>query len=117
LEAGFNVPYASTSIAHTSLGDDDHKLLTMLGTELRYRKTLEEDRRAVLRYKPDLVVGTTSLNSYVKELGIPAVYYTNIISSRPIYFAQGASVMLDLIQSLIGKQSAFENMKRFFESS
>jgi len=116
LEAGFNVPYASTSIAHTSLGDDDHKLLTMLGTELRYRKTLEEDRRAVLKYKPDLVVGTTSLDSYVKELGIPAVYYTNIISSRPIYFAQGANTMLDLIQSLIKKQPTFENMKRFFEA-
>ncbi len=115
LEAGVNVPYASTSIAHTELGEGDHKLLTMLGTELRYRKTLEEDRRAVLKYKPDLVVGTTSLDSYVKELGIPAVYYTNIISSRPIYFAQGASVMLDLIQSLVQKRDAFEKMKRFFE--
>lgn len=115
LEAGVNVPFASTSIAHTELGEGDHKLLTMLGTELRYRKTLEEDRRAVLKYKPDLVVGTTSLDSYVKELGIPAVYYTNIISSRPIYFAQGASVMLDLIQSLMKKQPAFEKMKRFFE--
>jgi chlorophyllide a reductase subunit Y len=116
LEVGINVPYASTSIAHTELGDSDHKLLTMFGTELRYRKTLEEDRRAILKYKPDLVVGTTSLDSYVKELGIPAVYYTNIISSRPIYFAQGASIMLDLIQSLMAKKSAFEKMKQFFEA-
>lgn len=116
LEAGLNVPYASTSIAHTQLGDDDHNLLTMLGTELRYRKYLEEDRRAVLKYKPNLVVGTTSLDSYVKELGIPAVYYTNIISSRPIYFAQGANVMLDLIQSLIRKQPSFEKIKRFFDT-
>jgi chlorophyllide a reductase subunit Y len=83
---------------------------------LCYRKTLEEDRRAVLNHKPDLVVGTTSLDSYVKELGTPAVYYTNIISLRPIYFAQGASTILELIQSLIQKQSAFENMKRFFEA-
>lgn len=116
LEAGVNVPFASTSIAHTKLGESDHNLLTMLGTELRYRKYLEEDRRAILKYKPDLVVGTTSLDSYVKELGIPAVYYTNIISSRPIYFAQGASVMLDLIQSLIKKRPAFEKMKQFFET-
>ncbi|MCS6989453.1 MAG: chlorophyllide a reductase subunit Y [Chloroherpetonaceae bacterium] len=115
LEAGANVPYASTSIARTKLGDDDHKLLTTLGTELRYRKYLEEDRRAVLKHKPDLVLGTTSLDSYVKEQGIPAVYYTNIVSSRPIYFAQGASAMLDLIQSLIRRRGAFEKMKRFFE--
>lgn len=116
LEAGINVPYASTAIAHTELGESDHNLLTMLGTELRYRKYLEEDRRAVFKYKPDLVIGTTSLDSYVKELGIPAVYYTNIISSRPIYFAQGASIMLDLIQSLMAKKPAFEKMKQFFEA-
>ncbi len=116
LEAGLEIPYASTSIARTELGESDHKLLTMLGTELCYRNYLEEDRRAVLKYKPDLVVGTTSLDSYVKELGIPAVYYTNIISSRPIYFAQGASMMLDLIQSLIQKRPAFEKMKQFFEA-
>lgn len=116
LEAGANVPYASTSIAHTTLGDDDHKLLTMLGTDLRYRKYLEEDRRAVLQYKPDLVIGTTSLDSYVKELGIPAVYYTNIVSSRPIYFAQGASAMLQLMHTLLGKRAAYQKMKAFFES-
>ncbi len=115
LEAGANVPYASTSIAHTTLGDDDHKLLTMLGTDLRYRKYLEEDRRAVLQYKPDLVIGTTSLDSYVKELGIPAVYYTNIVSSRPIYFAQGASAMLQLMHALLGKRTAYQKMKAFFE--
>jgi 3,8-divinyl chlorophyllide a/chlorophyllide a reductase subunit Y len=115
LEAGYHVPYASTSIAHTKLGDDDHTLLTRLGTDLRYRKYLEEDRRAILKHTPDLVVGTTSLDSYVKELGIPAVYYTNIISSRPIYFAEGASVMLDLIASLVKKRPAFEKMKAFFE--
>ncbi len=115
LEAGANVPYASTSIAHTALGDDDHKLLTMLGTDLRYRKYLEEDRRAVLQYKPDLVIGTTSLDSYVKELGIPAVYYTNIVSARPIYFAQGASAMLQLMHTLLGKRGAYQKMKAFFE--
>ncbi len=116
LEAGVSVPYASTSIAHTKLGDDDHRLLTTLGTDLRYRKYLEEDRRAILEHKPDLVVGTTSLDSYVKELGIPAVYYTNIVSSRPIYFAQGAATMLDLIQSLIAKRPAFEKMRTFFDA-
>ncbi|MDX2128043.1 MAG: chlorophyllide a reductase subunit Y [Chloroherpetonaceae bacterium] len=115
LEAGVNVPYASTSIALTTLGESDDKLLKMFGTEIRYRKYLEEDRRAVLKYNPDLVVGTTSLDSYVKELGIPSVYYTNIISSRPIYFAEGAATMLQLTQSLINKRPAYEVMKSFFE--
>ncbi|NTV47619.1 MAG: chlorophyllide a reductase subunit Y [Chlorobiales bacterium] len=114
LEAGATVPYASTSIAHTALGEEDHKLLTMLGTNLRYRKFLEEDRRAVLQHNPDLVIGTTSLDSYVKELGIPSVYYTNIISSRPFFFAQGAAITLGLINGLLKKRPVYEKMKAFF---
>ena len=55
LEAGLDVPYASTSIARTSLGEEDHKVLSTLGTEIRYRKYLEEDMQAVIDYEPDLV--------------------------------------------------------------
>nr|WP_041468784.1 chlorophyllide a reductase subunit Y [Chloroherpeton thalassium] len=115
LEAGLTVPYASTSIKQTPLGEEDDKLLKMLGTDVRYRKFLEEDRRAVLEHKPDLVIGTTSLDSYVKEMGIPAVYYTNIMSSRPLYFAQGAATVLTLINGLLKRKNIYEKMQAFFQ--
>ena len=115
LEAGLDVPYASTSIARTPLGEEDHQLLTMLGTEVRYRKYLEEDEAAVLEHHPDLVIGTTALDSFAKEQGIPAIYYTNNISSRPIFFASGAASVLGMIAGLIQKKDVYKRMKEYFE--
>ena len=116
LEAGLDVPYASTSIARPRLGEEDHQLLSMLGTEIRYRKYLEEDEQAVLKYHPDLVIGTTALDSFAKERGIPAIYYTNNISARPIFFASGAASVLGMIAGLIAKKDVYRKMKEYFES-
>jgi 3,8-divinyl chlorophyllide a/chlorophyllide a reductase subunit Y len=114
LEAGLEVPYASTSIARMALGEEDHKVLSMLGTEIRYRKYLEEDMQAVVDYHPDLVIGTTSLDSFAKERGIPAIYYTNNISARPLFFAAGAATVLGMISGLLGKKEVFQKMKEYF---
>ena len=114
LEAGLDVPYASTSIARTALGEEDHQLLSMLGTEIRYRKFLEEDMQAVMKYEPDLVIGTTSLDSFAKERGIPAIYYTNNISSRPVFFAAGAGAVLGMVAGLLGRKDVFRKMKEYF---
>ena len=114
LEAGLDVPYASTSIARTKLGEEDHQVLAMLGTEIRYRKYLEEDMQAVLEHKPDLVIGTTSLDSFAKEQGIPAIYYTNNISSRPVFFAAGAGTVLGMVAGLLGRKEVFRKMKEYF---
>ncbi|NTW82690.1 MAG: chlorophyllide a reductase subunit Y [Chlorobiaceae bacterium] len=114
LEAGLDVPYASTSIAETSLGEEDHRVLSMLGTEIRYRKYLEEDMDAVVRYEPDLVIGTTSLDSFAKERGIPAIYYTNNISARPLFFAAGAATVLGMVSGLLARKDVFRKMKEYF---
>ncbi len=114
LEAGLEVPYASTSIPRTAALEDDHELLEMLGTEIRYRKYLEEDMAAVRIYEPDLVIGTTSLDSYAKERGIPAMYYTNNISSRPVFFAAGAATLLGMIAGILGKKEVFREMQEYF---
>ena len=115
LEAGLEVPYASTSIARNALGEEDHNVLSMLGTEIRYRKYLEEDMQAVIDYEPDLVIGTTSLDSFAKERGIPAIYYTNNISARPLFFAAGTATVLGMIGGLLGKKEVFRKMKKYFE--
>jgi chlorophyllide a reductase subunit Y len=97
-----------------TLGEEEHKVLTMLGTEIRYRKYLEEDMQAVIDYDPDLVIGTTSLDSFAKERGIPAIYYTNNISARPLFFAAGAATVLGMISGLLGKKEVFRKMKDYF---
>ena len=41
-------------------------------------------------FKPDLAIGTTPVVQKAKELGIPALYFTNLISARPLFGAAGA---------------------------
>lgn len=115
LEAGADVPYASTSIEPSSLTKDDETLFEMLGTNLQFRKHLEDDQRAIRKYMPDLVIGTTSLSDFVKSLAIPSVYYTNIISTRPLFFSRGAQMMLMMIQSLIQKKEVYKRLSDFFD--
>jgi chlorophyllide a reductase subunit Y len=71
----------------------------------------------VLEHKPDLVIGTTSLDSFAKEHGIPAIYYTNNISARPIFFASGAASVLGMIAGLIEKREIYGRMKEYFMPS
>ncbi len=60
------------------------------------------------------MIGTTSLDSFAKECGIPAIYYTNNISSRPLFFAAGAATVLGMISGLLGKKEVFRRMKEYF---
>lgn len=71
---------------------------------------------AVIRYKPDLVIGTTSLDSFAKERGIPAIYYTNNISARPLFFAAGAATVLGMVSGLLARKEVFRSMKEYFMS-
>ena len=70
--------------------------------------------KAVIKYEPDLVIGTTSLDSFAKERGIPAIYYTNNISSRPVFFAAGAGTVLGMVAGLLGRKDVFRKMKEYF---
>lgn len=117
VEAGLEVPYASTSIARTPLCREDDRVLSMLGTEVRYRKFLEDDMRAIEEHAPDLVIGTTSLDSFAKERGIPAIYYTNNISARPLFFAAGAATVLGMLAGLLRGRERWTAMKEYFEGT
>jgi chlorophyllide a reductase subunit Y len=54
-----------------------------------YRKALEEDMSALDRYAPDFVLGTTPFAAAAKERGIPAMYFTNQLASRPFFLSGG----------------------------
>jgi chlorophyllide a reductase subunit Y len=41
-------------------------------------------------FKPDLAIGTTPVVQKAKELAIPALYFTNLISARPLMGPAGA---------------------------
>ena len=82
---------------------------------MNFRASLEQDLAALAEFKPDVAVGTTPVVQKAKELAIPALYFTNLISARPLMGVAGAGVLGQLINGAIANRSRFDRMKAFFE--
>ncbi|MEF3274997.1 MAG: chlorophyllide a reductase subunit Y [Chloroflexus sp.] len=116
IEGGARVPYVSTSIGPSALTAADEAWLKAHGTEaVIYRKTIEDDQAAMERWSFDLIIGTTTLAAYAKERGIPAVYYTNILSVRPLFLAGGMIASLNFVRDLLNRKPIYDRMLAFFE--
>jgi 3,8-divinyl chlorophyllide a/chlorophyllide a reductase subunit Y len=93
----------------------DEAWLKSHGTEaIIYRKAIEDDKAAMDRWTFDLVIGTTTLAAHAKELGIPSVYYTNMLSVRPLFLAGGMIASLSFVRDLLGRKPLYERMVEFF---
>lgn len=116
VEAGAEVPYVSTSIGADPLVLPDEMWLKAHGTkEVVYRKALEDDIAALDAYKPDLVLGTTPFASVAKERGIPALYFTNQLASRPFFLSGGMAATIAFIRQMLTKGEQYQWMQEFFE--
>ncbi len=69
----------------------------------------------MVEFKPDLAIGTTPVVQKAKELAIPALYFTNLISARPLMGPAGAGSLAQVINAALGNQARFDEMKAFFE--
>lgn len=115
VEAGAHVPYVSTSIGQDPMVLPDELWLKSHGTqEVVYRKALEEDVAAIDRYNPDLVFGTTPLASIAKERGIPAMYFTNQLASRPFFLSSGMAATIEFVGDVLTKGARYRAMQAFF---
>lgn len=115
VEAGAEVPYVSTSIAQEPLALPDEMWLRSRGTkEIVYRKSLEEDVAALDKYAPDFVLGTTPFCAIAKERGIPAMYFTNQLASRPFFLSGGMAATLGFIRQTMGRHERYTWMEEFF---
>ncbi|MGQ9927739.1 MAG: chlorophyllide a reductase subunit Y [Chloroflexaceae bacterium] len=115
IEGGAHVPYVSTSIGQSALTAADEAWLKAHGTEaVIYRKAIEDDQAAMQHWSFDLVIGTTTLAAYAKERGIPSVYYTNILSVRPLFLAGGMIASLSFVRELLNRRPLYERMVEFF---
>ena len=65
-------------------------------------------------FQPDLAIGTTPIVQKAKETAKPAIYFTNLISARPLMGVAGAGSLAKVINAAIGNQSRFDEMKTFF---
>ena len=66
------------------------------GVKVKFRASLEDDCAAMEAIKPDLAIGTTPVVQKGKELGIPSLYFTNLISARPLMGVAGAGSLAKL---------------------
>ena len=80
--------------------------------KVQYRASLEQDFAAVDEFKPDLAIGTTPVVQKAKTMSIPALYFTNLISARPLFGAAGAGSLAQVINAALGNKARFDEMIR-----
>jgi chlorophyllide a reductase subunit Y len=63
----------------------------------------------------DLAIGTTPVVQKAKEQRIPALYFTNLISARPLMGPAGAGSLAQVVNAALGNAARFDAMRSFFE--
>ena len=115
IESGAEVPYVGTACPRTPWSEPDRDWLEAHGVKVTYRASLEQDIAAIKAFGPDLAIGTTPVVQYAKERSIPALYFTNLISARPLMGPAGAGSLAQVINTALGNRSRFDRMSAFFE--
>ncbi len=115
IEAGAEVPYVGTACPRTEWAEVDRAWLAARGTHVQFRASLEQDMAAMMDVRPDLAAGTTPLVQKAKELGIPALYFTNMVSARPLFGAAGAASLAAIVAAQTRSAPRFARMVEFFD--
>jgi 3,8-divinyl chlorophyllide a/chlorophyllide a reductase subunit Y len=116
VESGADLRYVGSACPRTAWNEADLQWLQSKGVQVQFRASLEQDLAAVHEFKPDVAIGTTPIVQAAKELSIPALYFTNLISARPLMGPAGAGSLATVINAAIGNKARFEQMKDFFGS-
>ena len=116
IEAGADVPYVGTACPKTDWSEPDRLWLEARGTHVQYRASLEQDLAAMQDVRPDLAVGTTPLVHKAKALGIPALYFTNMVSARPLFGPAGAGSLAQIVAAQTRGRERYARMVSFFDT-
>jgi chlorophyllide a reductase subunit Y len=114
VESGADVRYVGTACPRTPWSDADRQWLEARGIHVQFRASLEQDLAAMHEFRPDLAIGTTPVVQAAKQLAVPALYFTNLISARPLMGPAGAGSLAAVINAAIGNRARFDAMKDFF---
>ncbi len=115
IESGAEVPYVGTACPRTVWSDPDREWLEAHGARVQYRASLEQDLAALEEFGPDLAIGTTPVVQKAKAKATPALYFTNLISARPLMGVAGAGSLAQVVNAAIAGKERFETMRSFFE--
>jgi chlorophyllide a reductase subunit Y len=115
IESGAEIPYVGTACAKSQWSLADREWLEARGVTVKYRASLEDDLAAMDFFQPDLAIGTTPVVQKAKEKAIPSLYFTNLISARPLMGPAGAGSLAQVVNAAIAGKARMEHMKSFFE--
>ncbi|MFL0670037.1 MAG: chlorophyllide a reductase subunit Y [Erythrobacter sp.] len=115
VESGADVVYVGSACPRTKWSDPDREWLEARGVHVNFRASLEQDIAAVDEYRPDLAIGTTPVVQHAKTRAIPSLYFTNLISARPLMGPAGAGSLATVINAAMGNKTRFDTMRDFFE--
>jgi chlorophyllide a reductase subunit Y len=115
VESGADLRYVGTACPKTRWSDADRQWLEARGVEVNFRASLEDDVAAMRNYEPDLAIGTTPVVQKAKELAIPGLYFTNLISARPLMGAAGPGSIAEVINAAVANKARFYAMEAFFD--
>jgi chlorophyllide a reductase subunit Y len=114
VESGADLRYVGTACPRTRWSEPDRDWLEARGVHVQYRASLEQDLAAVAEFKPDLAIGTTPVVQKAKEMAIPSLYFTNLISARPLMGPAGAGSLAQVVNAALRNKSRFDAMLEFF---
>lgn len=114
VEAGAEVPYVGTACPRTEWSAADREWLEARGCHVQYRASLEQDLAAMREARPDLAIGTTPVVQKAKEAGTPALYFTNLVSARPLFGAAGAGGFSQTLAAALRGRERLGRMRAFF---
>jgi chlorophyllide a reductase subunit Y len=115
IESGADVPYVGTAAPRTPWSEPDRLWLEAQGVRIQYRASLEQDLAAVDNHAPDLAIGTTPVVQHAKAQGMPSLYFTNLISARPLMGPAGAGSLATVVNAALGNRDRMSRMRDFFE--
>ena len=115
IESGAEIPYVGPACPKTPWSAEDAAWLEAKGVQVKFRASLEDDCAAMEAFQPNLAIGTTPVVQKAKELAIPGLYFTNLISARPLMGPAGAGSLAEVVNAAIAGKERMDKMRDFFE--
>jgi len=97
------------------MAEQDAGWLESKGAIVKFRASLEDDISAAEAFEPDLAIGTTPLVQHFKQKGKSALYFTNLVSARPLMGQAGAGSFNQLINGVLNNSDKMQSLQNFFE--
>ena len=114
VESGADLRYVGTACPRTAWSAADCEWLEQRGVHVQYRASLEQDLAALQEFRPDLAIGTTPVVQKAKEGATPALYFTNLISARPLMGPAGAGTLAQVVNAAVAGKERMDEMNAFF---